>query len=103
MNQISIRLVPNSFEGRRETFSLSEQAWKRAVLLVDKVGYRPNSFSGLDMRSAAYFAQQLRQAIASEKTPEPGVNELTGLLAFLNGAGAGGFALTRGFKGWNQS
>lgn len=101
MSQFAVTLTPNKFDERTKALTLSEPTWKRAVALVDRAGYRGNHHVGLDRRSASYFALLLREAVSREKFDRETAKELTDLLAFLGGVGAGGFSLTRGFKKWN--
>ncbi len=98
----AITLQPNSWDTRTKPFTLSVQQWTRAVELVEKQGYRPNTFSGLSRRDVPVFREKLRAAIEQESLTVGDRQVLAGLLAFLNGAGVGGFGLSRGFKSWRS-
>jgi len=101
-SQFAITLTPNSFDLRPKAITISEDAWKTAIGIVERSGYKPNLVGGMDRRTTMEFVRHLRLATERGTVSEQGRKTIDDLLGFLCGAGAGGFALSRGFKKWNQ-
>jgi hypothetical protein len=97
----AITLSPNSFESRPRPFTMDERVWHVAVKLVAETGYRPNTFAGLDRTTTKLFARCLRQVLQQRRAKAGDRAVLTALLSFLEGAGAGGTTLSRGYKRWD--
>lgn len=103
MTQFEISLTPFAIGTAFKPFSLDEPAWRRAVAAVEATGYRGNTFNGLDRVTTRCFAVALRQAIQQGRAREEDRTVLAALVAFLEGAGAGGTALSRGYKRLNRT
>jgi hypothetical protein len=103
MSMYAVTLSPNSLDHRPKALTIAEGAWKKAVALVEKSGFRPNHFSGLHKLSTKPFANALRQAMDREELEEPTAGDLKDLLDFLAGPGAAGFGLTHGFQSWRRA
>jgi len=99
-----VTLVPPSWGAPSKPFVLEERQWQYGVQLVERSGFRPNSFSGLSRGDAAPFGRALRTALSQQEVPagaDPGV--LGALATFLVGPGAAGVTLSKGYKRWDRT
>ena len=99
-SQFAVTLEPNGWEARAKPFALAEREWRLAVAIVEKHGCRANTFTGLSKRDVHPFRDALRRGVEQESLSDGDRRVLDGLLGFLDGAGVGGFGLSRGFKSW---
>lgn len=97
MSKFNIALTPSFFSGSpTKPFVLKESQWRVGVEMVERTGYRPNSFSGLSRGDARLFGQTLRQVLAQQEVPAEADRDALGALAnFLTGPGAAGVTLSR--------
>jgi hypothetical protein len=98
----AVTLQPNSWDTRTRSHTIGDREWRLAVGLVEKQGYRTNTFSGLSRRDVPVFREKLRAGIQQGSLTDGDRRVLDRLLAFLGGDGVGGFGLSRGFKGWRN-
>lgn len=96
----AVTLQPNSWDTSTKPHVISDREWRLAVDIVARQGFSPNTFSGLSRGDVPVFREKLRAAVEQGSIGAIDRRVLDGLLAFLGGAGVGGFGLSRGFKSW---
>src|SRR5690349_18598191 len=101
--KMDVTLTPSGFLDRAKPFVMDERMWHVAVKLVEATGSRLNTFAGMDRTTTRQFARALRQAIEQGRTKEEDRADLAALLSFLEGPGAGGTTLSRGYKRWDRA
>lgn len=98
-----VTLTPSSWDSRTRPFAIDALEWDRAVRLVEETGYRPNTHAGLCRNDTRYFIGALKEAIQQGRAKERELPVLTSLIKFLEGPGAGGATLSRGYKRWDRA
>ncbi len=95
-SQKIITLTANRWDARPQPFFVEDKEWQEAIALVEKRGYRPNTFSGLDRATVKPFLKELRLALA--ENDEATQLRLADLVHYLEGPGSLGFTMSRGFR-----
>jgi hypothetical protein len=99
----AVTMTPNEWDTRNRAFTLGEREFKLAVSLVSKAGFKTNIVGGIDRRDVVPFALHLQKILEQERIQEPERQVLDALHRFLTGGSGGrGFAISRGWKRWNQ-